>query len=430
MFAKFTGSTVRRRWHRISRRIVVPAVVLVLAAGAVFGGGQLVGRATTKSFVAYFDNTNGLFAGDRVKILGVDVGAIDTIEPRGDRMRVQFHIGSGYRLPAEVEAVVLSQSLVSDRSIQLTPAYTAGPELADGAEIPLERTAVPVEWDDLRTQLQHLADSIGPPPEGGAGPLGDVVETAAAVLDGKGTKINDTLRKMSDAMATLSNGRDDLFGTVRNLQAFVTALRASEDEIVRMNQDLGSVSAVLNNSDDELGTALQSIDALSGRLAQFVRDNRGAATKSMADLAAATTSLNEVRPDIEQLLHAAPNAIQNFYNIYQPAQGSFTGALAVTQFHNPVQFICGAIQSASGLGAAEAAKLCVSHLGPVLKLLQMNYPPVGLNAVAGLQARPEQIDHSEQWLRGTATAPSPPTTLGSHDGLGGLLGAHTGEGER
>lgn len=416
MFARLTLS----RW--IDRRVVAGFAVVILAIGAIFVGTRVLEETTTKTAVAYFDNTNGLFAGDRVKILGVDVGSIDSIEPSGDRMRVEFRYAARYRLPADVEAVVLSQSLVSDRSIQLTPAYVGGPEFADGAEIPLERTAVPVEWDDLRKQLQHLADSIGPTPEGAPGPLGDVVETAANALDGKGNKINDTLRKLSDAMATLSNGRDDMFATVRNLQAFATALRASEDEIVRLNENMASVSTVLNNSDDELGTALRSIDGLSTRLQQFVADNRGAATQSMADLAAATTSLNEVRPDLEQLLHAGPTAIQNFYNIYEPSHGSFTGALAVTQLHNPIQFICGAIQSASGLGAAEAAELCVSQLGPVLKLLQMNYPPIGANAVAGMQVRPEQIDYSEQWLRGTVPAPAPPTTAGPLAGLGGLLG--------
>ncbi|MBV7707054.1 MCE family protein [Nocardia nova] len=403
-------------------KIVILGVIVVVVAGLSGLGWHLYNRETTKSAVAYFENTNGLFVGDRVKILGVDVGTIDVIDPHGDRMRVRFHYSSRYRLPAQAKAVILSQSLISSRAIQLTPAYTGGPQLADGAEIPLERTAVPVEWDDLRKQLQSLADSINPTEQNKAGALGDFVNSAANALSGKGDQINDTLTKLSNAMTTLSDGRDDLFATVRNLQAFMTALSASDSEIVRLNQDVASVSGALDGTDQELATALQGVDAMSSRLEQFVKDNRDPASKTIADLAAVSKSLNDIRPNIEQLLHVAPTAIQNFYNIYNPAQGSFTGALAVTQLDNPVQFICGAIQSASQLGAADAAKLCVQQLAPVLKLLQMNYPPVGVNPVSGLSVRPDQIDYSEQWLRGSAPAPAETQPVDAARGLAGLLG--------
>lgn len=404
------------------RRIVIPTIVALLIAGALGLAWRGYDRITTRSVVAYFENTNGLYAGDKVKILGVDVGKIDAIDPDGDRMRVELHYNADYKVPEQVKAAILSQSLISSRSIQLTPAYTGGPELADGGQIPIERTAVPVEWDDLRKQLQHLAESIGPTEANKAGALGDFVDAAADSLAGKGDEINTTLNKLSDAIATMSDGRDDLFATVRNLQAFMTALSASDNQIVQLNQNVASVSNVLNNSDQELATALQNIDAMTSRLGQFVKDNRDGLSRSVSDLATVTTALNEVRPDIEQLLHVAPTAIQNFYNIYEPAHGSFTGALAVTQLQNPVQFICGAIQAASQLGAAEAAKLCVQQLAPVLQLVQMNYPPAGINPVAGMQVRPDQIDYSEEWLHGAAAAPAAVVPVGADAGLAGLLG--------
>jgi phospholipid/cholesterol/gamma-HCH transport system substrate-binding protein len=403
-------------------KLVIGGVAVVVLAALSGIGWHFYYRETTKTAVAYFDNTNGLFAGDRVKILGVDVGTIDAIDPAGDRMRVKFHYSAHYRLPTQAKAVILSQSLISSRAIQLTPAYTGGPELADGATIPLERTAVPVEWDDLRKQLQSLADNINPTEQNKAGALGDFVNSAANALGGKGNQINDTLTKLSNAMTTLSDGRDDLFATVRNLQSFMSALSASDSEIVRLNQNVASVSGALDGTDQELAIALQGVDAMSSRLEQFVKDNRDPAAKSIADLAAVSKSLNDIRPNIEQLLHVAPTAIQNFYNIYNPAQGSFTGALAVTQLDNPVQFICGAIQSASQLGAADAAKLCAQQLAPVLKLLQMNYPPVGVNPVSGLSVRPDQIDYSEPWLRGTAPAPAATESVDPSRGLAGLLG--------
>lgn len=400
--------------------VIVVVVIVVIACLAV--GLRLYNRIASTSVVGYFDNTTGLYTGDRVKILGVDVGQIDSIDADGDKMKVSFHFDSSYKVPADVKAVVLSQSLISSRSIQLTPAYSDGPEIADGSEIPIGRTAVPVEWDDLRKQLEHLADSVGPTETNAAGALGGFVDTAADSLGGKGDQINSTLQQLSTAMSTLSDGRDDLFANVRNLQAFVTALSASDGQIVELNRNIANVAGVLNNSDGELEQALQNIDALATRLGDFVQENRDGLSKSVDDLAATTSALDEVRPDIEQLLHVAPTAFQNFYNIYQPSQGSFTGALAVTQFQNPVQFICGAIQSASQLGAAESADLCVQQLAPVLQLLQMNYPPVGINPVAGVQTRPDQVDYSEDWLRSTVPSTSTAQAVSGLDGLAGLLG--------
>ncbi|RYE43883.1 MAG: MCE family protein [Hyphomicrobiales bacterium] len=410
---------------RGSRRVWISALVVVAVAVVAATGWSFYRTSSTTTVTAYFTNTNGIYVGDQVKILGVDVGKIDAIEPDGERMKVTFHYDSQYQVPQDAKAAILSPSLVTSRAIQLTPAYTGGPALADQDEIPLERTAVPIEWDDFRAQLQHLSESLGPTEDSANGPLGQFVNDAADSLGGKGTDINTTLKKLSEAMSTLSDGRDDVFATVRNLQVFVSALVASDQQIVQLNQNLASVSGVLTNSDQELATSLDSVDALVHRIGQFIGENREGLGKSVDDLAAVTTMLNESRPDIEQLLHVLPNTLQNFYNIYQPAQGSMTGALAVTQMQNPIQFICGAIQAASQKGAAESAKLCVQHLAPVLNLIQMNYPPAGANPITSVQVRPDQIDYSQDSLRGTVPTTPPVRTVDARAGIPGLLGLVT-----
>ena len=108
--------------------------------------------------VAYFENSNGIFVGDDVRILGVTVGRIEKIEPQPDRVKISFWYDSKYKVPADANAAILSPTLVTSRAIQLTPAYTGGPVMADNAVIPRERTAVPVEWDDLPSQLEKLTD--------------------------------------------------------------------------------------------------------------------------------------------------------------------------------------------------------------------------------------------------------------------------------
>ena len=96
---------------------------------------------------AYFTGTVGLYPGSDVSVLGIDVGDVNDITPMGDQVRVDMVIDDDYDIPADAQAVVLAPSLVSDRYVQFSPVYDGGPTLEDGDEIPLERTATPVELD-------------------------------------------------------------------------------------------------------------------------------------------------------------------------------------------------------------------------------------------------------------------------------------------
>ena len=113
----------------------------------------------------------------------------------------------------------------------------------------------------------------------------------------------------------------------------------------------------------------------------FVADNREALGTTSDKLAGVTQALNDSLDDIKQVLHVAPNTLQNYVNIYQPAQGAATGALAIANFQNPMSFICGAIQAASRLGAEQSSKLCMQYLAPIVKNRQYNFLPIGQNLV-------------------------------------------------
>lgn len=410
------------------RRVFQIAAACVAIAALVIGGWKVVQRVTTKSVTAYFTDATGIFAGDNVLFLGVKIGSIDSIKPDGDRMRIDFRIDSKYKVPADAKAVILSPTLVSARSIQLTPAYNGGPVLENNAVIDQDRTAVPVEWDDFRKQLEHLADSMKPTTDDPHGPFGRLIDSADDAFGGRGEDVGATITKLSKAMTTLADGRTDIFATVRNLQLFVSALKSSDAQIVQLNDRLASVSNLMNNTDNEMGGALATVDAAAADIQRFISENRDGLKDSVAKLASVTTALNDSKPVIEQLLHVAPNAFSNFYNIYQPAQGTLTGALAFANFANPMQFICSAIQAASQKGADESARLCVQYLMPLIGNLSMNFPPVGINPLAGVQARPDQVDYSQPSLRPAAPAApaARPKDVPGGTGLPGLLEQLTG----
>jgi phospholipid/cholesterol/gamma-HCH transport system substrate-binding protein len=380
-------------------RIVLAAVLAVVLVAGIVVLNAATGTARQLKIVGYFANSNGLFPGDKVWILGVPVGTVGTIEPQPQRAKITFYVDDKYKIPADAKAVILSPALVSSRTIQLTPAYTGGPEMTNDAVIPEERTAVPVEFDDLREQLKRLAETLQPTTPGGVSTLGAFVHTAANNLRGQGVNIRDTIIKLSQAFSALGDHSTDLFSTIKNISILVSALQSSQDLLRQLNGNLASVTGLLANGPDELGGAITSINDVVGDVQSFVANNKETLGTTSEELEKLSTTLNESIPDIKQLLHVAPNAFQNFLNIYQPAQGALTGALAFNNFANPIEFLCGAVQSASRLGAEQSAKLCVQYLAPIIKNRQINFPPLGENLFVGAQARPNEITYSEDWLR-------------------------------
>ena len=403
----------RSRMLTIGLALVLSATLI---AGIAIASRPLWKSAFSNRLVAYFDNSTGIYPGDNVLILGVPVGKVEKIEPQPQSARITFTVDRKYRVPADVHAAIISPQLVTARSIQLTPAYTGGPTISDNAVIPRERTAVPVEYDDLRAQLQKLSESLEPTGPGQTSPLGAFVNTAANNLRGEGDHIRTAVIQLSQAISAFGDHSDDVFSTVKDLSVITSGLQSSTTLMRELNTNFAAVTGLLANDPDEVGTAIADIDAVASDIRDFVGENKEPLGVASDKLASVTTALVASLDDIKQTLHTAPNVLANFNNIYDPANGGATGILAVNNFSNPINFLCGAIQAASRQGAEQAAKLCVQYLAPIVKNRQYNFLPLGTTIglaaplpVVGAMARPNEVTYSEDWMRPDyrPTAPLP-----------------------
>ncbi|MGE2730156.1 MCE family protein [Mycolicibacterium vaccae] len=368
--------------------------------------------------VAYFENSNGIYVGDDVRVLGVPVGQIVAIEPEPERVKISFWYDARYEVPADAKAAILSPALVTSRAIQLTPAYTGGPVMTDNAVIGQKRTAVPVEWDQVRQQLQRLSETLQPTEPGGVSPLGSAINTTADNLRGQGADIRETVRKLSQAVSALGDHSTDVFSTVKNLAVLVSALQDSTTLMRQLNQNLASVTGLLADEPGEVARAVGDLDAAVGEVQSFVAENRETLGTTSDKLAGVTTALHESLDDIKQFLHVAPTTFQNYVNIWQPAQGAISSVPMINNFANPIQFLCGAVQAASRLGAEESSKLCVQYLAPIIKNRQYNFPPIGQNMLVGATTRPNELTYSEDWLRPDYIPPPGPPPAGLPTPLG------------
>lgn len=383
---------------RRKQKATAAALVLLLIGGITTV--VLSSSAFAKThIVAYFDDSNGVYNGDDVMILGVPVGKIEKIEPQPMRAKITFYVDAQYKVPAAAKAVIVSPTLVTSRAIQLTPVYTGGPTMGSGAIIPQERTAVPMEFDDLRKQLEKLTATLQPTRPGGQSTLGDFINTAADNLRGQGANIRDTLIKVSQAFSALGDHSNDIFGTVKNLAILVSALQSSTDLMRQLNRNLASVTGLLADDPDAIANAAENLNKAVVDVQSFLADNREPLGTTVDKLTSISNALVESLDDIKQTLHISPTAFQNLLNIYHPAYGALTGALAANNFADPISFLCGAIQAASRLNSAQSAKLCVQYLAPIVKNRQYNFLPLGGNPYIGPIARPNEVTFSEDWLR-------------------------------
>jgi phospholipid/cholesterol/gamma-HCH transport system substrate-binding protein len=394
------------RLPRVSRAsIIIGALAVALALVAALVGIQLYKKLTNNSVVAYFPEANALYSGDDVRIMGVPVGAIDKIEPAGDKMKVTFHYSNKYKVPANASASILNPTLVASRFIQLDPPYKGGPVLADNAVIPEERTQVPTEWDQLRNTVTNIISKLGPSKEQPRGPFGEVIESFADGLAGKGQQINTTLDSLSRSLTALNQGRGDFFAVVRSLALFVNALHQDDRKFVALNKNLVQFTNSLTGSDHDLSNAIQQFDGLVTTLRPFLAKNREVLTHDIDNLANATNTLLQPEPlnGLETVLHVAPTALSNLNQIYHPAIGAVLGQpvslLGDIGFANPMQLVCSSIQASARLGYQESAELCAQYLAPILDAIKFNYTPIGLNLFMTATTLPKEIGYSEPRLQ-------------------------------
>ncbi|AIJ24667.1 MULTISPECIES: MCE family protein [Amycolatopsis methanolica group] len=409
------------RWSRaraLAPKLLTTAVVLGLVAAGVMlwvTGGRVTATAV-------FPSATSLYTGDDVRILGLKVGQVDEVVPGPDGVRVRFHYDAEHQVPADAKAVIVAPALVASRYVELTPAYTGGPVLADEATIPVERTAVPVEFDQIKDELNKLATALGPDGANSSGALTRLLDTGAT-YQGQGQTFHDTITQVNEAIRTLSDGRGDLFGTVRNLAVFVSALRASDEQITQFTSRLDTVAGTLNDNGDEFAAALTKLDGAATQVRTFLENNRSLLDSSTDQLTEVLGVVAGERDALAQALHVAPTVLANAYNIYDPLAGSFTGALQFANLQNPAQFVCSGIGAAAATTPVQAGQLCEQTLGPLLNLLQMTYPPVGANPLV----RPGTPGSGTVRPTGPGTpagpgAPAQPAAPAPAKTLGGLLG--------
>lgn len=351
-------------------RILAGAVVVMVVAA-----GFLALPERPKVVVAYFPQVKGMYVGDHVTVLGVQIGEITAIDPQRDKVRVEMEIDPDQKLPADVRAAQVAGSLVSIRAVALGPVYTGGATFPAGGTIPMSRTSVPVEWDEMKDQLVRLSTALGPNKSNKNGSLSEFLGASAKYLDGNGDNIRLTIDKLSEALSTLADNKGDLFATVRNLQVFVTALESADSDVRSFNTRLADVSDVLADNRKSLAQALEQLAAAFTEVQAFLKENRVVTTETVHEVRTVTSMLADNRQTLADLLQIAPGTVSNFHNIEDSRYPGMSGHVVLNNLADPATFLCTSLYAFAG----EAGPgLCEQVLSPVLDYFKTSPPPIGL----------------------------------------------------
>src|SRR5690606_11807708 len=212
---------------------------------------------------ADFVAADGIFPGNRVAILGVPVGTVESVQPRGAFVRVTMTMPPETEIPAGAHAYITSPAVISDRYVEIGPAYQGGEKLTDGAVIPLERSHAPIRWDQLTKSLQTLLDALGP--QQADEDLGKLLHTTGTVLDGKGPQIRSAIASLTQASDLVVRNKDDITAVLDNIDQLLRILEQNQRTVEELTTASEQAAAELHGQRQELG---EVIDSLSSALVE------------------------------------------------------------------------------------------------------------------------------------------------------------------
>jgi virulence factor Mce-like protein len=298
---------------RLPRGLATPLAVVASALVLVAGGLALTSEDGPITVTAELDDSAGLFVGNDVGILGVKVGEVTDIRPRGRIVEVDLEVQDDVDVPASAGAVVVSRSVATDRYVELTPADADGPRMKDGARIPLERTRTPVEFDEVLESLGDFSEGLlGKDGDGQA--LRAFLAEGADALDGRGRDVNRTVRKFARAAEVLSGHRGDLVGTVEELDALTTLLATNREVVDEFVTSVADTTDLFAEERHAFGRSLTALSRALRSLATFIEDHRGQLTGSLEGLTRVTESLLEHQAELKETVEVLPLTLENLGN--------------------------------------------------------------------------------------------------------------------
>jgi phospholipid/cholesterol/gamma-HCH transport system substrate-binding protein len=165
------------------------------------------------------------------------------------------------------------------------------------------------------------------------------------------------LKDLGKLTGTLDNNKEELFGTARQLERFVSVLAENDQTVRDFNSSLADAADVLEGERDDLARSLRNLGIAMEQVSGFVRENREVLGENIDGLKRVTGVLVKQRKALDEVLNVAPLALNNLFLTYNPQTGTLDtrsnqGESGYVSESNPAGFLCSIVSPNDPSGQA------------------------------------------------------------------------------
>lgn len=319
------------RWRRRAVVLVAVAAAVAIAAGAVTAAKYVLPVNNTRAICAEFTDAVGLYPGNKVTLLGIEVGQVTATTNKVDHVEVDLAVAEDLDLPADVGAVTYSQSIVTDRHVELTKPYDSGPKFAGPGCIGLKSTKTPIGVSDTFSALGDLTDAILGPDDNhdpaqapGARAINDSITAASRSLADTGPGLNQALRNLATMLGDPYEADADYRKLFENSQVISAGFLKHWDTFSTVIATLPGTAELIEGLSDNFAGALHHLVHLLPTLVEALDRFAPRAYHNISDKAVPWIRdlLNAYTPHILGIINSWPQFSTWLSDIYEPAWGT------------------------------------------------------------------------------------------------------------
>ncbi|MCW2796769.1 MCE family protein [Nocardioides sp.] len=298
----------RERNPVIIGAVSLMAIALLILAAFRAQDLPLIGGGDT--YYAAFSESGGLKAEDEVRIAGVRVGKVESVELEGDHVRVTFRVKTNSAFGDLSRAAIKVKTLLGAMYLSLEPAGEG--QLKAGSEIPVERTSSPYDVVEAFSGLAETSADIN------TKQLAASLTTLADLTRNTPQEFRAALDGVSALSTNLAARDDQINSLLKNLKRVSTTLNARDQDIVGLMRDSDVLFRALVQRRQAVHNLLVSTADLSRELTGLVRSTRADLKPALSNLEGVLGVLNKNEDNIDNSLRLmAP-----FYRVFANTLGN------------------------------------------------------------------------------------------------------------
>lgn len=280
-------------------------VVLGLISFAV-GGLRIFERSY--SLAVEVEDAAGLESGDPVRVAGVPVGSVTSVErlPERGTLRVGFQVESGTEISAVSSVSVRLRTLLGKKYLHIADPGT-GRALSPGDVIPVSQTEPATDVDTLLNAAEPTIERTD------VGAINGVLASVDRTLAGRGDQLRKVFVDLADLASTFADRKVELSRLIDSTNRLAGVVGERDPELRAVLDGMDLVLASLAERGGSLTSLVDQVRTLSDTLSPLIDGNRDEFTRFFQDINQVSELLVRQKDRLDLALTQLPSLVERFH---------------------------------------------------------------------------------------------------------------------